>query len=49
MSLLTASVFILLLIALSAFVSGAEIAIAAARKVKLQILAKKVMYGRLSS
>ncbi|WP_201557194.1 hemolysin family protein [Psychrobacter sp. 72-O-c] len=41
MSLLTASVFILLLIALSAFVSGAEIAIAAARKVKLQILAKE--------
>lgn len=41
MSLLTASIFILLLIALSAFVSGAEIAIAAARKVKLQILAKE--------
>lgn len=41
MSLLTASIFLLLLIALSAFVSGAEIAIAAARKVKLQILAKE--------
>ncbi|MBP2279346.1 CBS domain containing-hemolysin-like protein [Psychrobacter sp. PL15] len=41
MSLLTASVFLLLLIALSAFVSSAEIAIAAARKVKLQILAKE--------
>ncbi|WP_350561313.1 hemolysin family protein [Psychrobacter sp. CAL346-MNA-CIBAN-0220] len=41
MSLLTASVFLLLLIALSAFVSSAEIAIAAARKVKLQIMAKE--------
>ncbi len=41
MSLLTASIFILLLIALSAFVSGAEIAIAAARKVKLQVMAKE--------
>ena len=41
MSLLTASVFLLLLIALSALVSGAEIAIAAARKVRLQVLAKE--------
>lgn len=41
MSLLTASVFLLLLIALSALVSGAEIAIAAARKIKLQIMAKE--------
>ena len=41
MSLLTASVFLLLLLALSAFVSGAEIAIAAARKIKLQIIAKE--------
>ena len=41
MSLLTASVCILLLIALSAFVSAAEIAIAAARKIKLQVMAKE--------
>ncbi len=41
MSLLSAGVFLLLLIALSALVSGAEIAIAAARKVKLQVLAKE--------
>ena len=41
MSLLSASVFLLLLIALSALVSGAEIAIAAARKVKLQVIAKE--------
>lgn len=41
MSLLTASVFLLLLIALSALVSSAEIAIAAARKVKLQVMAKE--------
>lgn len=41
MSLLTASVFLLLLIALSALVSSAEIAIAAARKIKLQVLAKE--------
>ena len=40
MSLLAASVFLLLLIALSALVSGAEIAIAAARKIKLQVMAK---------
>lgn len=41
MSLLTASVFLLLLLALSAFVSAAEIAIAAGRKIKLQIMAKE--------
>ena len=41
MSLLTASVFLLLLIALSALVSSAEIAIAAARRIKLQVLAKE--------
>ena len=41
MSLLAASVFLLLLIALSALVSSAEIAIAAARKIKLQVLAKE--------
>ena len=41
MSLLSASVFLLLLIALSALVSGAEIAIAAARRVKLQVMAKE--------
>ncbi len=41
MSLLTATVCILLLIALSAFVSAAEIAIAAARKIKLQVMAKE--------
>ncbi|BFM01789.1 hypothetical protein Psyaliredsea_04360 [Psychrobacter alimentarius] len=41
MSLLTASIFLILLLALSAFVSAAEIAIAAARKIKLQIMAKE--------
>ncbi len=41
MSLLTASVFLLILLALSAFVSAAEIAIAAGRKIKLQIMAKE--------
>ncbi|WP_201588597.1 hemolysin family protein [Psychrobacter fozii] len=41
MSLLTASVFLILLLALSAFVSAAEIAIAAGRKIKLQIMAKE--------
>ncbi|MGP9688771.1 hemolysin family protein [Psychrobacter sp. AOP22-C1-C5] len=41
MSLLTASVFLILLLALSGFVSAAEIAIAAARKIKLQIMAKE--------
>ena len=40
MSLLTASAFLFLLLALSAFVSGAEIAIAASRKIKLQVMAK---------
>jgi CBS domain containing-hemolysin-like protein len=41
MSLLTASVFIFLLIALSALVSSAELAVAAARKIKLQVMAKE--------
>ena len=41
MSLLTASIFLVLLLALSAFVSAAEIAIAAGRKIKLQIMAKE--------
>ncbi|WP_299185720.1 hemolysin family protein [uncultured Psychrobacter sp.] len=41
MSLLTASICLLLLLALSAFVSAAEIAIAAGRKIKLQIMAKE--------
>ncbi|MDN5566302.1 MAG: hemolysin family protein [Psychrobacter sp.] len=41
MSLLAASVFLLLLIALSALVSSAEIAIAAARRIKLQVIAKE--------
>lgn len=41
MSLLSASVFLLLLLALSAFVSSAEIAIAASRKIKLQVMAKE--------
>ena len=41
MSLLTASVFLLLLIALSALFSSAEIAIAAARRIKLQVMAKE--------
>ncbi len=41
MSLLTATVFLLLLLALSAFVSSAEIAIAASRKIKLQVMAKE--------
>ena len=41
MSLLTASVFLLLLLALSACVSATEIAIAAGRKIKLQIMAKE--------
>ncbi|MDO5769649.1 MAG: hemolysin family protein [Psychrobacter sp.] len=40
MSLLSASVFILMLIALSAVVSSSELALASARKIKLQILAK---------
>ncbi len=41
MSLLTASAFLFFLLALSAFVSGAEIAIAASRKIKLQVMAKE--------
>ena len=41
MSLLTASVFLILLLALSACVSASEIAIAAGRKIKLQIMAKE--------
>ena len=41
MSLLTATIFLLLLLTLSAFVSAAEIAIAAGRKIKLQIMAKE--------
>ena len=41
MSLLTASIFLILLLALSACVSASEIAIAAGRKIKLQIMAKE--------
>ena len=41
MSLFTASIFLFLLLSLSAFVSAAEIAIAAGRKIKLQIMAKE--------
>lgn len=41
MSLLTASVFIFLLIALSALVSSSELALASARKIKLQVMAKE--------
>lgn len=41
MSLLTASVFISLLIALSALVSSSELALASARKIKLQVMAKE--------
>lgn len=41
MSLITATIFLLLLLTLSAFVSAAEIAIAAGRKIKLQIMAKE--------
>lgn len=41
MSLLTASVFILLLIVLAALVSSSEMAIASARKIKLQVMAKE--------
>lgn len=41
MSLLTASVFIFLLIALSAVVSSSELALASARKIKLQVMAKE--------
>lgn len=41
MSLLTASVFIFLLIVLAALVSSSEMAIASARKIKLQVMAKE--------
>ncbi|MGP4951741.1 hemolysin family protein [Psychrobacter sp. T6-1] len=41
MSLLSASVFILLLIILAALVSSSEMAIASARKIKLQVMAKE--------
>lgn len=41
MSLLTAGVFIFLLIALSAVVSSSELALASARKIKLQVMAKE--------
>lgn len=41
MSLLTASVFIFILIALSALVSSSELALASARKIKLQVMAKE--------
>ena len=41
MSLLTAGVFIFLLIALSALVSSSELALASARKIKLQVMAKE--------
>ncbi len=41
MSLLSASVFIFLLIALSALVSSSELALASARKIKLQVMAKE--------
>jgi CBS domain containing-hemolysin-like protein len=41
MSLLTAGVFIFLLIALSALVSSSELALAASRKIKLQVMAKE--------
>lgn len=41
MSLLTASVFIFLLIALSALVSSSELALASSRKIKLQVMAKE--------
>ncbi|WP_367108509.1 hemolysin family protein [uncultured Psychrobacter sp.] len=41
MSLLSASVFIFLLIVLAALVSSSELAIASARKIKLQVMAKE--------
>ena len=41
MSLLTASLFIFLLIALSALVSSSELALASSRKIKLQVMAKE--------
>ena len=41
MSLLTASLFIFVLIALSAIVSSSELALASSRKIKLQVMAKE--------
>ncbi len=41
MSLLSASVFIFLLIAISALISSSELALASSRKIKLQIMAKE--------
>ena len=41
MSLLTASLFIIALIALSAIVSSSELALASSRKIKLQVMAKE--------
>lgn len=41
MSLLTASLFIFILIALSAIVSSSELALASSRKIKLQVMAKE--------
>lgn len=41
MSLLSASVFIFILIAISAFVSSSELALASSRKIKLQVMAKE--------
>ncbi|TXD97045.1 HlyC/CorC family transporter [Psychrobacter frigidicola] len=41
MSLLTASVFIFILISLSAVVSSSELALASARRIKLQVMAKE--------
>ncbi|GAA0308657.1 hemolysin family protein [Psychrobacter aestuarii] len=41
MSLLTASMFIFFLIALSALVSSSELALASSRKIKLQVMAKE--------
>lgn len=41
MSLLSASLFIFLLIAISAIVSSSELALASARKIKLQVMAKE--------
>jgi len=41
MSLLTAGVFIFILIAISAFVSSSELALASSRKIKLQVMAKE--------
>ncbi|WP_169392216.1 MULTISPECIES: hemolysin family protein [Psychrobacter] len=41
MSLLAAGVFIFILIAISAFVSSSELALASSRKIKLQVMAKE--------